>query len=1355
MGPTRRGAGGRTYVGKDGDGGARVFVKEGTGATFALVRNEIVRRLPLRHPRIPAIRFAHVDEGHARVAFTFVEGGPLGASRFESWEAAAGALADLASTLAYLHALGIVHGDVKPDNVVVDVGGAAHLVDFGAARLGAGMADELAGTPAFLSPEASRGESGPASDVFAFGTLAEALVREFEDGGLHVPSEILRIFATCRTEDPSTRPSADDVHRALRGRSAPIAGALLATGPSGRIASSALRMALLARLAPPSPDARRAQNTATTLVGPPGSGKTHTLRAVDEDLTRARVHVEPSGPLPVAALAWGFDRDDVVVVVDGIDEVDDALADRMGDLARQVRDHGRAHVVLAGRDRRLVGLAAAFADDVVHLEASGLSRNEATAWLRTVDARAILDAPDLAPLDAGEDGASRPDARLLPGELLRRVEALDAGGRGPASPSGLPSAADEALRLLRAGAFADVIALAAKVHASAASRLDRAHVDVTSALALANMGRVDDAGKLLEDVRRSLAPQDPARLRFRAANASAIVAYRAGDVGGAKHRYEEALRIAEEANLDEQVVLAASNLGGVAHQTGDWGDALAAYTSGLERARRRGATTSARILRFNEARLAMDIGAFARARELAAELEPELRAAGDAPVLLGGLVAMQAEDAWLRGDAREARAKSASAREILTAASAPREADECLASDLEAEGWSGDVAVVGTDAWEESARGLVARARTNGWSDVEVRGLAALGASERARGRAADAVKTLERAIAIAEKTGRRTLVASVATRLDAAYRASSAIALAAKARTRAREAWERTLANLPLHLHDAFRTHPHRRGTFESATLPGPEDPASLSVAKVRQLLAINRRLAAATDSRDVLEATMDAAVDLTSAERGFLLLRGEDAKRKELVVAIARNMDREVVKKASAKFSRGIAERVVASGEVIRTHDAGLDPTLERNRSVHAMKLRSVLSVPIREGGTVVGAIYLDNRFRPRAFDEEAIEIVTALADQAGIALSRARLLAELARRTEELDAERARTESDLSEAQRALASLRETPHVPRGPDEFGAIVGRSPGIRRVLDVVRRVRDIDVPVLVHGESGTGKELVARAIHDTGTRARAPFLAINCGSMPESLLEAELFGYEKGAFTGASQSKAGLLVDAGEGTMFFDEVGEMSLAMQVKLLRALQEREVRPLGSSETRRIEARMIFATHRDLGEEVRLGRFREDLYFRIAVVLVNVPPLRDRREDLTDIAAAILERACAPEPPKRLHADALRVLLRMDWPGNVRQLENVLRRAVVFSDGDRIQLADLGVEMETPRRRGNVPGEAARIQASLRANDWNVVVTAKELGIPRASLYRKLARYGLARPDEDGRSGSARRSPDREA
>ena len=297
----------------------------------------------------------------------------------------------------------------------------------------------------------------------------------------------------------------------------------------------------------------------------------------------------------------------------------------------------------------------------------------------------------------------------------------------------------------------------------------------------------------------------------------------------------------------------------------------------------------------------------------------------------------------------------------------------------------------------------------------------------------------------------------------------------------------------------------------------------------------------------------------------------------------------------------------------------------------------------------------------------------------------------------------------------------------------------------MQEALDLAERVALTDTTVLITGESGTGKERIARLIHERSPRADGPFIAINCGAIAETLLDSELFGHVRGAFTGAVQTRPGIFEAANHGTLLLDEIGEISLGMQVKLLRVLQEREVRRVGDNQSRPFDVRILAATNRNLASQIESGSFRDDLYYRIRIVELQIPPLRERPEDILDLARVLLAESA--ERMKRnvtgFSPAAEAQLLGYDWPGNIRELENAMEHATALSRGSKVELSDLPREI-----RGSVPHFQPRPQsvrrlqdiakeyilATLHLNEGNQAATAKQLGIGSATLHRKLKRYG---------------------
>jgi PAS domain S-box-containing protein len=324
------------------------------------------------------------------------------------------------------------------------------------------------------------------------------------------------------------------------------------------------------------------------------------------------------------------------------------------------------------------------------------------------------------------------------------------------------------------------------------------------------------------------------------------------------------------------------------------------------------------------------------------------------------------------------------------------------------------------------------------------------------------------------------------------------------------------------------------------------------------------------------------------------------------------------------------------------------------------------------------------------------------------------------------------------------------------PSSPDAFRQIIGRSPGIRKVVDIIRRVAPSEATVLITGESGTGKELVAHAIHDASRRAARAFVAVNSAAIPHDLLESELFGHVRGAFTGALRDRRGQVALADGGTLFLDEIGDLAMSLQSKLLRLLQERTYQRVGDSAVQKANLRIVAATNVNLQQAVAEGRFRQDLYFRLAVIPLRIPPLRERREDIAPLAGYLLSRraVAAGRKPMRFSPEAMRLLETAAWEGNVRQLVNVVDYVVALCESDTVDARALPEDLSpilaresALARRGRYQGpasseeEAALIQRTLEEHGYHRQQTATALGMDRVTLYRKMREYGIASSDED--------------
>jgi Nif-specific regulatory protein len=498
-------------------------------------------------------------------------------------------------------------------------------------------------------------------------------------------------------------------------------------------------------------------------------------------------------------------------------------------------------------------------------------------------------------------------------------------------------------------------------------------------------------------------------------------------------------------------------------------------------------------------------------------------------------------------------------------------------------------------------------------------------------------------------------------------------------------------------------------------AAVPKPSE-----TRRIEALYDMIRALNSENDPEALLESSLQMAMQAVEAERGMILLSVSAGS--DFSVRLARNLEKETEADAEA-VSRGIVTQA-EMGESVLALDAGQDERFKDFKSISLFRIRSLMCVPMRSRGRIVGTVYLDSRRQGKPFTQDDVRFVEAFADHAALAL-------ENVRRRAELELENRRLKAVVGER-----------------SAYGKIVGRAPAMQKVFNLLERIAISDVPILIQGESGTGKELVARALHYNGPRKDKIFVSENCAALPETLLESELFGHVKGAFTGADRDRAGLFEHAHEGTLFLDEVGDMSPAMQARLLRVLQEGELRRVGGDHPIKVDVRLITATNKDLQSEIAAGRFREDLYYRLAVVPVQLPPLRERVGDVPFLAGHLLEQIALARgrTTPRIEPEILDAMECYSWPGNVRQLENVLRRIsllagdaaitrdVIESDAELARMF-LGKQLQAGPLLSMVKTEEEQIRRALEAAAGNRDRAARLLGISRATIYRKMREYSL--------------------
>ncbi|WP_394832191.1 sigma 54-interacting transcriptional regulator [Pendulispora rubella] len=1259
------------------------------------------------------------------LATTWVEGAPLDPAKVralappERASAAARVALGVARGLAELHEAGVRHGDVKPSNIVTD-GARATLVDLGLATVSS--ARPRGGTPHYASPELRErpDSAGPEADLFALGVVLSELL----DG---LPCEAAHWAEALVSTVPGARPSAawiaERARRVLGDAEAEPAAlacarirrAYLAVRPRDIVAGARvgegmglpgewLREAI--RAMPPSPVA-----VPPTTVGP--------LSA----LGRARWLVALVGP---SAAAWPL-RDEVL-------GGDAELAQRMFALA--------AHAPPASWTL----------DDLAPAGQAGtVSRpawDEGEASERVAALVAEMERP-------------RPDARAI-------ASAEDAIAVDGAPPTLVLSTADA---LLRAGEIGRAWTALAHAHGDAAEwrraelarrRGDRAEAErIALTLAQGSAGEVAhraraiaarlawDAGDLAQAEQRLHGARGVA-----AAEVQALIAYRRGTFAAGRQILEEAMAIAHDGTASARLT---ATLGYIEHADGRSAKSAAAFARAAELAAQSGAVVEEATYLTGLAAAASDEGDIARAlasATRAALLWERLGRRSDSArawlaraATLATVGAVHAADeaaaeAIHRAESSGDRDAAAYARWAIVETREPgdpRARDEALRAFRELQPGRAP-----SDMARATARLVVWAPDAVDRSSLEAIDAASLAGPVRWEwwgARAASSFpappSTLSELVALLE------IPAPLCVRGPALFAAVRLATERGDGDAARRFELARTAAARTLREH----TPSEYRATVETlawakldaVTAGVPE--FTLAPAQLEQLATIVRVLGSRDRLRPLLEQVLDTMVLWSGVERGLLLLRAPDDR---LVPRAARNLARRDLTGEQLSLSHSLARKAMETGDAVIATDA-FSTLAEAHASVHALRLRSVLAVPLIARGETLGVVYLDDRVRRGAFGAREIAWVRLVASQAAMAIADARdqvLLRRAVRRAERAQRELARL---LGEKEAELFATRAELRTVRGETRYpyDAIAGRSEPIRSMLHIVDRVTTSDIPVLLVGESGTGKELVARAMHTNGSRKDRPFISENCAAVPEPLLESTLFGHVRGAFTGAVATRAGLFDVADGGTFFLDEVGEMPLSMQKKLLRVLQEGEVRPVGSDRVRKVDVRVICATHRDLAAMVEAKLFREDLFYRLNVITVRVPPLRERPDDIQLLVDHFLAKHATRKI--RITKAAMDRLVAYPWPGNVRQLENEIRRAVVLAD-DRIDVAELSQEIARGgpgAARGAGVGLRSRVDAleaelvrdALDRTHGNQTKAAEMLGLSRFGLQKMMRRLNV--------------------
>ncbi len=1271
---------------------------------------------------------------------------------------------DVGAALARLHGALLRHGDVKASNLVVRLGGdggeRTFAADSGArislidCSLAAPFGTPLRGaTPDRLPPEIRSGrDASPAgaADVYALGVT---LVELAELLGCAVPKLARAAMAT----RPGDRPTASMLAGGSR-ELVPVAVAYLRTRRAQLVAHAERGFA------PP-------VSSAGVVVG----GYMQAISGLSRPASTR--HSTPMPPLDLD------ERKELLTLVAGVEarawtlprELDDeealltALADaqKIGAITRD----GLALAARAAAPEERRALADVLADVIVEgITPSLLNRLIALARTEASETSGGTTATMRATATLLRRAGRVAEARALPLDPQTYVElarlARDPIGAAAALakvPSDLPERAALVARIAL-----DAGDLEAAEHAlQDATPPSRAE---PAALLAYLRGRFDDGLRELRDG-EALEPEARARQLF----LEGMLRHGRGDALSALRGFGRAADIALALSAVPLEATARASMAAAAHDAGKLGDALAASERAVELLGMVARPADAARARMNRAATLLGLGARSEAIAEARRAELDARAAGDpraeryARFIIVDAASSEAASNFgeeaAEGKADEVSSPLLTAAEwvALRASSIEAAADRSVNEGDQlfalAHARLLDIALTPDDraraerlaghAEPASARWTWLRACLRASETSALEGVA------RAPDHEAPATvvgPTLALALELARRSSRGELARSFAQRLARVHAALS--------------------PEVPVAYRAAFEGQ-----SWVARVTQGDGDrieSLGLEGAQIDLLAAITRGLHDRTSLSDLLRQIVDGLVLWVGVERGLLLLRapGPDGTTR-LVPRVARGLSREDLRGEQLALSSSLAARALATLEPVVAVDAAGDHVGEGDlsSSIHALRLRSVLAVPLVARGEALGVVYLDDRVRRGAFGPREIAWVRLLSTQAAAAIADTRDTLRLRRLARKAERAQTRLEAHLARAEGALEVVRaQLPEKTRA--DFGdrrgtrhaydAIIGDGPAIRRLLGILDRVTDAAdarIPVLVQGESGTGKELVARALHDNGPRRGRAFVAENCGAIPEPLLESTLFGHVRGAFTGADRGRVGLFEIADGGTLFLDEVGEMGAAMQAKLLRVLQDGEVRPVGSERSLHVDVRVVAATHRDLEAMVAARQFREDLFYRLAVIRLHVPALRERSEDVPALVEHFMSRASSshssspssnPSPHHvRITRRALAARAAAPWPGNVRQLENELRRALVLCD-ETLDLEHLSAEVAagTSRRGGELTtdlGLRDQVDAlerrllgdALRRAGGNQTRAARALGVSRFGLQKMLKRLGIER------------------
>jgi len=860
----------------------------------------------------------------------------------------------------------------------------------------------------------------------------------------------------------------------------------------------------------------------------------------------------------------------------------------------------------------------------------------------------------------------------------------------------------------------------------------RAHLEYLSAMSAFRLGEVQAARKTMLALREEARERGDIGLEAPLCINLAIIDRRTGDLERAREELEACIELYERSGQISGLAHARATMGGLLRDMGELAQAEPPLISAMEIRERLGDPNGARVARGmlgllhferGHARAAIEVlestassfqGAqrrrhtpflFAKAAEMrnrigdtAGEV-PEPGEEADPRILLA-----RARISWMNGALDEAREFADRAAGLAASLNLSRLQEEAR--------WV-EQRIAGTaPAYEEAGKHdifavdrRIHELLSKTGDDFDQRGVQSLASEQEALGRD--------------DRSAR--LWFALAARTDDPE-------LSARAAERAREVLERCTRGLTQTETDTYRSRLLGEpdawlGDLTDRIVPATNE-EELEM-EIVSLLDINRRLAQQKNLDTLLGVIVEHALEVTGGERGFLVLEEYGDLRFDTALDSCRGD----IAQPEFEVSRSVVRRALDDGKPLLISNAVDDPSLAHQSSVVSLELRSILCVPFDITESLRGAIYVDHRLRTGAFDSRAEKLCCLLADQAALAIQQIRRLDEIRTLNRELERRVVRREADLRTARRALQAA---------PSHATAeLVGNSTVMLQVKDLIGKAAPSSLAILIVGESGTGKEIAATGIHEQSGQSSGPFVSESCAAIPSSLIESELFGFRKGAFTGADRDRTGLIEQAHEGTLFLDEIGEMPQDLQAKLLRVLETGEIRRLGDDTPRKVDFRLVVATNRNLEEEMGQGRFREDLYYRLNGIRIEMPPLSSRTEDIPLLVEHFLEQEAHPGEPRRSISRAvLSALARRPWPGNVRELRNEIARMCVLSEGALDDPALVSKPARIPAEDAAeeiLPLAEVERQAIVRAIEHaggDKRRAAELLGISRAKVYQRL-------------------------